>query len=139
MNKCIVVVECAIESDDKYLIIKRPAGTHAEGLLAFPGGKVEEQDIQGDVLINAVKREVWEEVGINLEDPIHYVTSSCFMDRFGNPVIDAIFHCRLEKSSATVTASEREVPAYYWMTKDEIMAADNSPEWLKHYLNQIKI
>ena len=78
MTKSIVVVECAIEHNGKFLIIERPRGKHAAGLLAFPGGKFELGDIRGDedVLLNAIKREVQEEVGLTLEGPIHYITSS---------------------------------------------------------------
>lgn len=42
------VVEVAIEHDSKFLIIKRPEGSHAGGLLSFPGGKVKEIDEQID-------------------------------------------------------------------------------------------
>ncbi len=41
MTKFIAVVECAIEYQGKFMIIERPQGGHAEGLLSFPGGKVE--------------------------------------------------------------------------------------------------
>jgi 8-oxo-dGTP pyrophosphatase MutT (NUDIX family) len=65
MQRFVVVVECAIKLDDRYLLIKRPAGVHAAGLLAFPGGKVEYQDGIRDInshniLLHAVKREVFE-------------------------------------------------------------------------------
>jgi hypothetical protein len=41
MNKTYLkVVECAIEHDSKFLVIKRPQGVHAGGMLAFPGGKL---------------------------------------------------------------------------------------------------
>ena len=42
MKLYLNIVEVAIEHDEKFLIIKRPEGKHAGGLLAFPGGKVEE-------------------------------------------------------------------------------------------------
>lgn len=60
------VVEVAIEHDSKFLIIKRPEGKHAGGLLSFPGGKVEEIDEQNewDILRLAAKREIYEEVGL---------------------------------------------------------------------------
>ncbi len=41
MKNCINVVECAIEKDDKYLVIRRPNNAHVGGFLSFPGGKVE--------------------------------------------------------------------------------------------------
>lgn len=138
--KYLVVVECAIESDGKFLIIKRSEGKHAGGLLSFPGGKVEESDEvnSDDILRNAVKREIFEEVGLILEDSIEYVTSSYFTDSLGIEVIDSIFYCKLDKTVMNIIASEREVAAYYWMSIDEINQAENSPEWLKRYVALIK-
>ena len=37
MKLYLKVVEVAIEHDEKFLIIKRPEGKHAGGLLSFPG------------------------------------------------------------------------------------------------------
>jgi 8-oxo-dGTP pyrophosphatase MutT (NUDIX family) len=68
------IVEVAIEHDEKFLIIKRPEGNHAGGLLAFPGGKVEEIDEQNewDILRLAAKRETLEEVGLNFIFPTQF-------------------------------------------------------------------
>lgn len=140
-NKYVVVAECAIEHEDKFLIIKRPEGSHAGGLFAFPGGKVEEQDssaTEQNILIQAVIREVFEEVGLKLEDPIKYITSSYFTDQKGNSIIDNIFHCKLKKTHISINVSAREVPEYYWLTYNEILKAKNSPEWLKKYMAEIK-
>lgn len=138
-NTYIAVVECAIEHNNKFLIIKRPEGVHAGGLLAFPGGKVEEHDgaPNENILVQAVIREVFEEVGLKLDDPIQYITSSYFTDKKGNGIIDNIFHCKLNKTNVLINASKREVPEYYWLTYDEILEAKNSPEWLKRYVEEI--
>jgi 8-oxo-dGTP pyrophosphatase MutT (NUDIX family) len=107
LQRFVVVVECAIKLDDKYLLIKRPAGVHAAGLLAFPGGKVEYQDGMRDInsqniLLHAVKPEVFEEVGLELIDPLHFITSSYFIDFHTNEhilhVLDVISCRKLEKS-----------------------------------------
>jgi len=135
MERFLVAVECAIEFDDKFLFIRRPKGVHAEGLLSFPGGKVEYDDGAGNqsILIQALKREVLEEVGLNLKDPIHFLTSSYFVDNKGTHVLDVIFHCKLKNSSPEVKPSPREVPEYYWLTISELMDQENAPSWLKHY------
>ena len=136
MKNYLIVVECAIEKDGKLLIIKRPVGKHAAGFLSFPGGTVEMLDEKHhwDILRSAVKREIFEEIGLALEDPIEYVTSSYFVNEAGNHVIDSIFYCKLVKTVAKIVASAREVPEYYWMTKEEINRADYAPEWLKKYV-----
>lgn len=130
----LIVVQCGIEHDGKFLIIKRPVGKDAGGLLAFPGGKIDEQDElhHFDLLRNAVKREILEEVGLILLDPIHYVSSSYFVDSHGNQVIATIFHCMLNKTVLNVIPCKREVPEYYWMDQAEINQATNAPDWLKN-------
>lgn len=141
MKPYCIVVECAIEYQGKFLIIKRPKGVHAEGLLAFPGGKLEQDDESNtlDILRQCAKREVFEEVGLNLEDPLHYITTSFFTDTLsGTSVIDSIFHCVLNKTQPDVVASKREVPEYYWMTEHHIQQAANAPEWLKTYVSLIR-
>ncbi|MFN7038213.1 MAG: NUDIX domain-containing protein [Alphaproteobacteria bacterium] len=141
MNKNIInVVECAIEYNNKLLIIKRPLNVHAAGVLAFPGGKVEEEDLLNryDVLRAAVKREIFEEVGLDLEDQIDYITTNYFVDDYGNNILDSLFYCKLEKTYLNIVASEREVVEYYWMGMEEIMNNVNSPDWLKEYVKLIE-
>lgn len=142
MNKYIVVAECAIMHSNKFLIIKRPKGKHAADLLSLPGGKFEIKDgklsPEQDVLINTVRREIFEELGLNLTDPINYVTTSFFKDERTNElIIDIIFYCRLNNTKIDINASEREVPEYYWLTYQEIKKKNNCPEWLLKYLNKI--
>ncbi|MDX1924093.1 MAG: NUDIX domain-containing protein [Rickettsiaceae bacterium] len=140
MKLYLNVVEVAIEHDEKFLIIKRPEGKHAGGLLSFPGGKVEEIDEQNewDILRLAAKREILEEVGLDLKDELKYIISNYFVDSIGAHVIDTIFHCKIDKTDLTVNASAREVPEYYWLTEEEINKAHNAPEWLKKYVQYIR-
>lgn len=140
MKNYLAVVEVAIEYQGKFLVIKRPAGSEAGGLLSFPGGKVDLIDEQDnyDILRAAAKREVLEEVGLTLLDPLSYVTSSFFVGKeLKEHVIDTIFHCNLEKTIPNVVPSPREVPEYYWMTIDEINQAPNATDWFKKYVAMI--
>ena len=141
MNKCIVVTECAIEHNNKFLIIKPTPGKHSEGLLTFPGGKFEISDgnTNNDAIKQEVKREILEEVGLNLIDPIHYVTTSYFIDsKINQHAVGIIYHCKLDKTKIDITISEREIAEYYWMTYDEIISADNCSAWLLRYMKAIK-
>jgi len=136
MKHYLIIVECAVECNGKYLIIRRPEGKHAGGLLSFAGGKVEEQDVANsfDVLRAAVKREIWEELGLSLTGKIDYVTSEYFVDSSGICIINNIFHYTYD-AAPKVMPCEREVPWFAWMTKEEIHAAENSPKWLKTLIN----
>ena len=137
----LLSAECIIKHQNRYLIIKRPPGKLGEGLLSFPGGTVEPKDgdEQSDILRTAIKREVFEEVGIDLQDPITYITSSYFIDGKGRPVVHTIFYCKLFTTSPHVTPLLDEVPEYYWMTQKEVNQASNAPEWIKKYLTLVDI
>ena len=133
--------ECIIEYQNNFLIIKRPEGKLGAGLLAFPGGTVEVKDgaDQQDVLRTAVKREVLEEVGIDLKDPVDYLTSSYFVDGKGRPIVHTLFYCKLVKTSSHVTPLFAEVPEHYWMTQEEVNQAPNAPGWIKGYLALVRL
>lgn len=138
MKHYLVIVECAIECNGKFLIIQRPEGNHAGGLLSFAGGKVEEQDEANgfDMLRCAVKREILEELGLSLTGQIDYITSEYFVDSSGICVINNLFYYKYDVMPH-VKPCPREVPRYAWMSKEEICSADNSPEWLKTLINLI--
>ncbi|MBN2478881.1 MAG: NUDIX domain-containing protein [Parachlamydiales bacterium] len=140
MQKFVVVVECAIEFNGKILFIKRPNGVHAGGLLSFPGGKVESNDggRNINILVNAVKREILEEVGLDLIDPVRFITSSYFIDSNNVHVLDTVFYCNIENSNIEIKPSAREVPEYFWLTADQALIHDNAADWLKHYISCIE-
>jgi len=141
MIQFIATSECAIEHNGRFLLIERPAGKFGEGLLAFPGGKFEIEDAQEgkDALKENIKREVLEEVGLTLLDPITYVTSSYFVDtKIDKHVIDVIFHCRLDKTNVEVIVAPDEVPKYHWLTQEELLATDNCPEWIAGYVTAVR-
>lgn len=141
IERYICYAECIIEHEEKYLLILRPQGSHAGGLLAFPGGKIEHSDghFGQDIFLNAAKREVMEEVGINLNAPLQYITSNFFYDdRNYLPVVGCVFHCRLNGPRPAVIPNLQEVPEFYWLTFNEINSHLKTPEWVKRYLKMLK-
>jgi A/G-specific adenine glycosylase len=60
----IEVVVAVVEKDGRVLIQERPAGGLLAGLWEFPGGKVE----PGEGLTAALRREIREELGVEIED-----------------------------------------------------------------------
>ena len=55
----LVVTAAVIEEDDRFLLTRRPRGTHLEGFWEFPGGKCEPEETLEACLI----REIEEELG----------------------------------------------------------------------------
>ncbi len=133
------IVECAIEFEGNFFVIERPKGVFAGGLLALPGGKVEPNDgtQEKDPLLSAVKREVFEETGIQIHGSTSYVRSFCFAGTQNMPVINSLFYCKLLEMPK-ITISKREVSGYDWMSLEQITNTYNAPIWLKNSLKCIQ-
>jgi 8-oxo-dGTP pyrophosphatase MutT (NUDIX family) len=127
--RCIVNVEAALVYDDRYLLIVRGANeAHAPGMLSLPGGKVEQGDTVA-VLEVTLRRELREEVGVEIEDNLSYVDSTAFVADDGEPVINIVFLCLHRAGEARPVASE-EVAQVAWMTAAEVLADPRTPPWL---------
>ena len=127
----VVNIEAAIRKDNHYLIIKRSEKeSHAGGFLSLVGGTVDLPTApEDDILESTIKREVREEVGIEITN-LQYIESKFFLGSGNEPVIDIVFKCDYASGEARI-ASPDEVAAIYWMTKDEILQNEKAPPWLK--------
>ena len=71
-KKQINVVACVLKKNEKILIASRPEIKAFSGLFEFPGGKVEKEEY----LIEALDREIFEELGIRLDfSKIYYLNN----------------------------------------------------------------
>ena len=127
----IVNVEAAIVDGDRYLIIVRGAAeAHAPGALSLVGGKVDVDAGMADVLERTLRREIAEEVGVQIQDAIEYVESKSFVADDGGPVVDIVFLCRYAGGAPEIR-DPGEVAAIHWMTAAEILAHPQAPPWLR--------
>ena len=83
-----------------------------------------------DVLEETVRREIREEVGVEVDDVV-YVESHAFGDVA--PCVDIVFLCRYAGGVANAV-DPAEVSAVQWMTFDEAMADPRSPAWIRRSL-----
>lgn len=126
----IVNVEAAIHKNGRWLIIKRSEKEeHAAGMLALAGGKVDADESSKDTLENALKREVSEEISLDVSN-FRYVQSGSFVSGSGNCVIDVVFLCDYVSGEPTAVSAD-EVAGIYWMTTQEVLDNPNSPDYLK--------
>jgi 8-oxo-dGTP diphosphatase len=126
----IVNVEGAIFKDGRYLLVIRGAGeTHAAGMLSLVGGKVENAGISADILESTVRREILEEVGVEI-GTVEYVQSTSFGAE-GEPVVDVVFLCAITGGEARVVDPD-EVAEIRWMTAAEVEADPDAPIWTKN-------
>ncbi|RKD30011.1 NUDIX hydrolase [Thermohalobacter berrensis] len=140
-NKFIVNVEAAIYHKDKWLIIKRSElEEHAPGTYSLIGGKVEVIDKYENILEENLKREILEEVGIEVYNDIKYVQSRYFKIKDGTQVIDVIFLCKYKKGEPQ-PIDKGEVSSVHWMKLCDILENNKSPFYLKESLieaNKVK-
>jgi len=125
-DKYIVNVEGAIVKDGQYLMIVRGEEEYAPGGLNFPGGKVEGAGNLDDILEETLRREIAEEVNLEVHDEMDYVRSSAFVAD-GDPVVDVVFLCRYKAGTAVAA----EVAAVRWMTAAEAIAHPETPPWTR--------
>lgn len=128
--KFIVNVEAAIYQGDKWLMIMRSKKEdHAGGTLSMVGGKIDYADALTDTLEFGVKREILEEVNVEISDHFEYVESKMFVSVKGNHVIDIVFIAEYKSGTPEVMIAD-EVDSVSWMTFDEIKAHPNTPSWI---------
>lgn len=97
----IVNAEGAIREHDKWIIIERSnKEEHAGGLLSLVGGKVETIDHSSNVLENTWRREIFEEIGIQIKRKMKYICSTSFVTESGINVVDIVFLCEHESGKA---------------------------------------
>jgi 8-oxo-dGTP diphosphatase len=132
----IVNVDGAVVRDGEYLFIERGADEdHAAGILGFPGGKVEESD-GGDAIRATARRELAEEVGVEV-GTVEYVTSSTFEDDTGTPCINVVTLCEYLDGEAHPKATD-EVAAVHWLTPAEARAHDAVPGFIEVYVEAVE-
>lgn len=126
----IVNVEGAIYKSEKWLLIRRSEKEeHAGGSLSLVGGKVEKEGTSSDILEKTLKREITEEVGIEVSN-LRYVNSSSFVTDSGINVVDIVFLCDHESGEAFANSPD-EVDEVIWMTTQQILNNSNLPIYLK--------
>jgi 8-oxo-dGTP diphosphatase len=114
----IVAVKGWIEKDGKFLIAKRgPNEIHMPNTWSVPGGKVDSTTEEANVLRNALKREIREEVGIEIDDDIELIYDNSFIRSDGAHVVMMIFLCRYKSGKARPLEDTAELK---WLTLEEL-------------------
>ncbi|MBV7329962.1 NUDIX domain-containing protein [Chloroflexi bacterium TSY] len=129
----IVNVQAAIYHQGRYLMIKRGLDeNYLAGVWDLPGGKVEDAGNLPNVLEETVRREVKEEVSLELLEPPIYVESAAFVAN-EKSVINVVFLCRAKNQEAEI-GSPAEVAAIRWMSTEDVLTHSNIQPWTKEYV-----
>ena len=112
----VVFVEAWIKKDNTYLLAKRSSkDDQSAGKWAVPGGKVE-MELETDIVENTLKREVREEVGIEI-DNFTFFNSKAFIRSSGHHVVSLSFTADYVSGEAAPLEDQDEVK---WVAIDEM-------------------
>jgi 8-oxo-dGTP diphosphatase len=127
-----VVITAIIVKDGKYLITRRsPNKKRFPKMWTVPGGKLEISDYIDlpketefywyNVLEKVLKREVMEEVGLEI-DNIDYVTSLATIHSDGNPSL--VISCLADYAGGKIKLQENEADEFAWVSLGEAKKYD---------------
>lgn len=125
----IVNVEIAIVRSGRYLLVVRSdEEEYAAGLLALPGGKVDPRTVADNVLEETAKREVMEEVGLEVTT-LEYLKSKSVEIHEGIFGVDVVFLAEVLPGEPT-PGDPSEVKELLWLSADEVFRYERTPAWL---------
>ncbi len=130
-KKHIVAISALIKSEtgDKFLILKRNKKEIAfPGKWSFPGGKAE----KGETIMDVLKREVFEEVGLEIEGYKQFIKDYTFIRPDGHNVMGFSFMVKAKSDKVKIS---NEFEDYKWITPEELDNFDH----IKGMLEEVAI
>lgn len=128
INTHVVAVFAFVEKDGKILLAKRSSqDPQSPGIWFIPGGKVDMERGEG-ILEKTLKREVMEEVGIEIEDEIALVENEGFTRVSGHHVVGLTFLCKWKSGIVRPLEDQEEVR---WFSKEELKNFSELPDYFK--------
>lgn len=128
----VVFVEAWIKKDQEYLIAQRSLDDdQAAGQWAAPGGKVD-LEVEDDIIKNTLKREIMEEVGLEVGDNLELVASKSFIRSSGDHVVGLSFLVDYKSGEAQPLEDQEKV---MWATKDEMLKL--MPDYFHKTINKL--
>lgn len=112
----VIYVDAWIKKGDRYLLAKRSSkDDQSAGKWAAPGGKVE-MELENFIVENSLKRELREEVGVEVEN-FRFLNSRSFIRSSGHHVVCLSFMVDYVSGEAAPLEDQDEVR---WVTMEEM-------------------
>ncbi len=120
--KIVVTAIIKNKKTNKFLIVKRSKNSdiHAE-LWVFPGGILEE----GESITECLKREIKEEVGLDIEDKKNYISDYVYNRPDGEITLG---FCFLVFTNKEKVALSEELDDHKWINLSEFKKYEHIPE-----------
>lgn len=124
----VVAVFAFVEKNGKILLAKRSANDpQAGGEWSVPGGKIE-MDVGSGIIEKTLKREVMEEVGIEIEDDVTLIWDEGFIRVSGHHTVGLTFLCKWRAGIAKPLEGQEEIR---WFTKRQLENFNELPDYFK--------
>ncbi|MFC7142197.1 NUDIX hydrolase [Halosimplex aquaticum] len=131
----VVNVDGVVTRDGEYLLIERGAEEeHAPGILGLPGGKLEDPPDGDDAIEATVRREIAEEVGIEV-GAVEYVCSGTFEADTGEQCLNVVTLCEYV-GGEPAPQDLAEVAAVHWLTREELREHADVPAFTESYVDR---
>lgn len=131
----VVFVGAFVQKGNKFLLARRSrSDPQAGGNWSVPGGKVD-MDLGEKVLEKDLKREIMEEVGLEIKDDIDLIGNDAFIRVSGHHVIGLTFLCKWKKGVAKPLEDQDEVR---WVTLSEMGKMKDMPKYLKPRIEYLR-
>ena len=113
------------------LVVRAPGVGYAPNMIGMIGGHVDVTDPEGDALEATARREVAEEVGLDLSGvPLTYLESEFFITDGGERQITVTFSAPAPSGEESYVNAPDELAEVGWWTVDDLEADARCPSWL---------
>jgi len=112
----IIVVAAVIERDGAFLVTRRQAGVHLEGLWEFPGGKIDPDETHAAALGREIREEL--DADVDVRDLV-LATHHAYPDR---TVVLYFYRCDLKGTPRPLLGQEMQ-----WVRREDLAALPFPP------------
>jgi 8-oxo-dGTP diphosphatase len=134
-----VTVCVLIHRGNSVLLVVRASGVgYAPNMIGMIGGHVDVTDPEGDVLEATARREVAEEVGLDISGvPLTYLESEFFVIDGGERQITVTFSSPAPSGEEPYVNAPDEVAEVGWWTLNDLEADPRCPPWLSALIRRV--
>lgn len=130
-----VIVKSWVEKDGDYLLAQRgQTEKHHAGVWSLPGGNVD-AEVADFLLEQTLKREIFEEIGIEILDDMELIYNNGFIkDSDGSHVINLTFLCFYKSGEARPLEDTERID---WHSLEELKKLKDAPDFLIKEINYL--